>query len=291
MTEKPEQKIVIHRDLSFTLGMVTEDNGAVHFERFLRLSPAHALALLQGDAGIGQTGFRFSRVNEHVPAQQMQIRKVVNHEPGTRPWALYVGDELAGRISDEHVRALIEHANPVLEPDQPNWKVREMEDIEHQINLLYGNISHINESIAQFQERHARLAQENAAAEHLPEARDTPAGEMIALSGYLRESGQVATLTVKNGYGHSLNIQGGMTSETTESLFAERMLRLGEHLIGCVSVQQNDEEPSHYDIRLTGKDGPWYLPEGTTNESEINLAPLEVMRFADLDPEASPEQL
>jgi hypothetical protein len=123
----------------YNLTIRTHDLGGTDYEPIVLLTEREALAVAGAHSGIDF----FSNppaTTEPVAPAPITIERVPDRQPGTRAWRFRIGETLVTRekegeiipirLSDDHVQALERHASVLFEPGQPDWDLREIENME-----------------------------------------------------------------------------------------------------------------------------------------------------------------
>lgn len=117
----------------------THDLGGTDYEPIVLLTEREALAVAGAHSGIDFFSKPPATTAPVAPAP-ITIERVPDRQPGTRAWRFRIGETLVTRekdgeiiplrLSDDHVQALERHASVLFEPGQPDWDLREIEDME-----------------------------------------------------------------------------------------------------------------------------------------------------------------
>lgn len=115
------------------------------YNPIIRLEDREAHAIAGQHTGIHFL-FDVAPPAEPVEMLPLRIEPVPDREPGTRPWRFRIGDDLVTRsrdgeeiplrLTDDHVMALIDYAQPILPPGEPDWDRRKVEVYEEKAEAL-----------------------------------------------------------------------------------------------------------------------------------------------------------
>lgn len=129
----------------YVLSIRTHDLGGTDYEAILQLTMAEAKAIAGPHTGIYFL-IDVPEPDQPVAPLPITIERVPAREPNTRAWRVRIGDTLVtrekdgetipARLSDQHVRILDETATIGFQPGQPDWLLREVEDLDDKVNRL-----------------------------------------------------------------------------------------------------------------------------------------------------------
>lgn len=123
---------LMRRHGKYSLSLRRHDLGGTEYQTLCSLTELQAHALAGPHTGLF---FLHEEKPIHPPVEPraLHIFRRPDRPANTRAWSLCVGPDHAAYVSDEAVRLLQEHANPVFEPGEPNWATRDIEDLDDQI--------------------------------------------------------------------------------------------------------------------------------------------------------------
>lgn len=135
----------------FRLSVREHDMSGTEYFRICSLSGKQAWSIAGDHTGIF---FLHSQpAPDHLVVHKpLRIERVKDRKPNRRAWLLFIGDEpvtatnsegetIAIRLSDGSVDSLEKNAKPVFEPGQPDWDLREVEDVEDRAVTLHQQAS------------------------------------------------------------------------------------------------------------------------------------------------------
>lgn len=116
-----------------TYGLFVRERGPIDTDYYYQIGltekQAHAIAGEHTDIY-----FRHNRSHDLTrEPQDLVIKRVQDRKPKQLAWTLEIGGEEAGYVGDDLVRYLIDLSHPVFEPNEPNWKTRDIERIDDAI--------------------------------------------------------------------------------------------------------------------------------------------------------------